>query len=90
MTIEEWKCILDVAQIDEFTSLPATIQKAAPEYASMWQNIFRSSKPLEEAFPPPWDKLSMRQKVILMRATCPNAFVSNEQAKKIVAGIIWI
>ena len=27
-------------------------------------------------FPPPWNKLEIRQKVLLMRAICPNAFVA--------------
>ena len=62
MTIDEWIRILEVAKLDDFETLPVTIQKSAPAYSSMWQTIFRSTNPLLETFPPPWNKLSIRQR----------------------------
>jgi type IV secretory pathway ATPase VirB11/archaellum biosynthesis ATPase len=77
MTDEQWGRILYVARElpGVFSSLPSNIEKSAPVYAKMWHVIFMSSTPLEEVFPPPWDKtLTLKDKVVLLRAICPQSF----------------
>ena len=78
MSAEQWGRILEVSKLDVFANLPLNIKNSAPEYTKLWRTIMDSAVPMSEEFPPPWNAtLGLKDKVLLLRALCPNAYTSS-------------